>query len=137
MARINNLYEILGINRDATAEQIRSAHRRIAPQYHPDTNHSPDAEARFREIQKAYETLSDAERRRKYDQQQSEPAPAQEPAQRSSPFGKSNVIWSLDDTLDLSAQNMNALMPDDGDKATQPFRRRIITFSSHRAILSL
>lgn len=61
-------YEVLGVPRTASAEDIRRAHRRLARQYHPDVNKSPDAGQRFAKIQEAYEVLSDPEKRRRYDQ---------------------------------------------------------------------
>jgi molecular chaperone DnaJ len=61
-------YETLGVSRDAPQEEIKRAYRRLARQYHPDANrHDPDAEERFKEITRAYEVLSDAEKRRRYD----------------------------------------------------------------------
>ncbi len=61
-------YEILGIPRDATKEEAKDAYRRLALQYHPDRNKSPDAEEMFKEISEAYAVLSDDERRREYDE---------------------------------------------------------------------
>ncbi|KAG7454731.1 hypothetical protein MATL_G00262850 [Megalops atlanticus] len=61
-------YDILGVPRDATDRQIKKAFHKLAMKYHPDRNKSPDAEAKFREIAEAYETLSDEKRRREYDQ---------------------------------------------------------------------
>ena len=52
---------------DATTAQIKSAYRKLAKQYHPDVNDSPDAAERFREITEAYDTLTDPDRRRRYD----------------------------------------------------------------------
>lgn len=60
-------YEILGVSRDATDDQIKSAFRKKAMQYHPDRNKSPDAEEKFKEINQAYEVLSDANKRANYD----------------------------------------------------------------------
>ncbi len=60
-------YETLGVSRNATQDEIKKAYRRLARQYHPDVNKEPGAEARFKEINEAYEVLSDAEKRRAYD----------------------------------------------------------------------
>ncbi len=60
-------YEILGVPRDATQEEIKQAFRRLARQYHPDVNKSPEAEERFKEINEAYMVLSDPEKRALYD----------------------------------------------------------------------
>lgn len=62
-------YEVLGVKRSATEKEIKQAYRRLARQYHPDVNPgNKEAEARFKEINGAYEVLSDPEKRKKYDQ---------------------------------------------------------------------
>ena len=61
-------YEILGVSRTATAAEIKSAYRRLARDHHPDANQNdPEAEDRFKQISHAYEVLSDAEKRQRYD----------------------------------------------------------------------
>ena len=60
-------YEVLGVDRDATAEEIKDAFRELALRYHPDRSTEPDAEERFKEIAAAYAVLSDPERRTTYD----------------------------------------------------------------------
>src|SRR3954452_13035686 len=60
-------YEALGVPRDASEEDIRSAYRRLARQNHPDVNKDPGAEDRFKEISEAYEVLRDPEKRAQYD----------------------------------------------------------------------
>jgi len=63
-----NYYEILGISKDASQEDIKKAYRTLAKKYHPDISTEPNAEERFKEVQKAYDCLSDEEKRRNYDQ---------------------------------------------------------------------
>ncbi|XP_062981937.1 dnaJ homolog subfamily B member 9 [Elgaria multicarinata webbii] len=61
-------YDILGVPKNASDRQIKKAFHKLAMKYHPDKNKSPGAEAKFREIAEAYETLSDENKRREYDQ---------------------------------------------------------------------
>jgi len=65
--RKKDYYEILGVPRNATKEEIKRAYRRLALQWHPDRNKSPEAEERFKEITEAYSVLIDDEKRRLYD----------------------------------------------------------------------
>lgn len=60
-------YEILGVSRDASADALKSAHRRLARQWHPDVNKSAQAQKRFAEVQEAYDILSDPKKRQAYD----------------------------------------------------------------------
>ena len=75
-------YSILGVPAAATTEEIRAAYRRLARQYHPDLNTGPEAETRMKEINQAYATLSDPERRRHYDIYGVSEPPAAEPNRR-------------------------------------------------------
>jgi molecular chaperone DnaJ len=62
-----DLYELLGVARDADGDAIKKAYRRLARQYHPDVNPDPEAQERFKEISVAYEVLSDPQKRASYD----------------------------------------------------------------------
>lgn len=67
MAQQRDLYDVLGVTREATQDEIKKAFRRLAREFHPDLNRDPEAERRFKEINLAYETLSDPAKRRRYD----------------------------------------------------------------------
>jgi len=68
MAIKRDYYEVLGVSRTASAEELKRAYRKLALQYHPDRNpNDPQAESRFKEINEAYEVLSDQSKRQRYD----------------------------------------------------------------------
>ncbi|HEU4571928.1 MAG TPA: DnaJ domain-containing protein, partial [Candidatus Limnocylindrales bacterium] len=67
MAVETDYYEVLGVARGASDAEIKRAFRRLAQQWHPDVNASPEAHQRFKEINEAYQVLSDRERRQAYD----------------------------------------------------------------------
>lgn len=79
MAGLMDYYKVLGVKEDATKTEIKKVYRKLARKYHPDHNQdTPGAEERFKEVQEAYEVLSDDKNRRKYDRM------------RKSPFGGSS-----------------------------------------------
>src|SRR5262245_24945661 len=67
MAARRDFYEVLGLQRDASAEEIQRAYRKLARAYHPDVNKSPEAEEKFKEVSEAYDVLSDPDMRKRYD----------------------------------------------------------------------
>ena len=68
MADKRDYYDVLGISKGASDDEIKKAYRKLAKQYHPDVNKAPDAEAKFKEINEAYEVLSDPQKKATYDQ---------------------------------------------------------------------
>ncbi|MFY7863054.1 MAG: DnaJ domain-containing protein, partial [Rhodoluna sp.] len=60
-------YEVLGLDRNATDDQIKKAYRRLARELHPDVNDAPESQEKFKLVTHAYEVLSDPDERRKYD----------------------------------------------------------------------
>jgi len=68
MANKRDYYEVLGVPKTASKDEIKDSYRKLALQYHPDRNKSPEAEEKFKEISEAYAVLSDEEKREQYDQ---------------------------------------------------------------------
>lgn len=84
---MKDYYALLGVAPDASADSIKTAYRRKAAQFHPDRNPAADAATKFREVQEAYDLLTDADRRKAYDE-----------TRRSSliddPLTEARSIWS-------------------------------------------
>ena len=69
MANKRDYYEVLGVNKNATEDELKKAYRKLAKKYHPDANldNKEEAEKKFKEVNEAYETLSDPQKRKMYD----------------------------------------------------------------------
>lgn len=65
--KYKDYYEILGISRNASEKEVKSAYRKLAKKYHPDVNKSSDASEKFKDVNEAYEVLSDPQKRQRYD----------------------------------------------------------------------
>ncbi len=68
MAEKRDPYEVLGVGKSASEDEIKSAYRKLARKYHPDLNKEPGAEEKFKEVQESYDILSDPDKKAKYDQ---------------------------------------------------------------------
>ena len=109
MAKKRDYYEVLGINRDASEEEIKKAYRKLAMQWHPDRNPgNADAEAKFKEATEAYEVLHDPKQRARYDQFGHAASPG-------GGFGTGGGGGGFDAGFDL-ADALRAFMRDFGDE---------------------
>ncbi len=114
MANQRDFYEVLGVSKNSTDTQIKSAYRKLALQYHPDRNKEAGAEEKFKEVTKAYEVLSDPQKKAQYDrfghaafdQNQGYNA-GNNPFNRSGPFGYSanvnfeDIFGGFSDPMDI------------------------------------
>ncbi len=96
MATTNkDYYAVLNVERDADADTLKKAYRKLAKEYHPDVNHEPGAEATFKEIQSAYEVLSDPDKRSRYDRFGAEGVSGGAGGPGGDPFGGFGDIFDL------------------------------------------
>lgn len=68
MAEQRDPYDVLGVSKDASADEIKKAYRKLSKKYHPDLNHEPGAEEKFKEVNEAYDILGDPQKKAQYDQ---------------------------------------------------------------------
>ncbi len=90
--QFKDYYDTLGVKRNAGAEEVKRAYRKLARKYHPDVSKEKNAEARFKDVQEAYEVLKDPEKRAAYDQLGRDYRPGQ---QFRAPPGLGTAIWAL------------------------------------------
>lgn len=92
-------YKVLGIEKNATADDIKRAYRKLAMKYHPDVNKEKDAEAMMKQVNVAYETLSDPKKREMYDRfgTQATQQQYQQQNRQAGPYGQ--TFYSFDDLL--------------------------------------
>jgi len=111
-------YEVLGVSRGATADQIRSGYRKLARQFHPDVNKAPDAAKKFAEVQEAYDVLSDKEKREAYDRfghagVGAGPSPrgawGGHPGAGGGPGGRRTATWSNIDPGDFEGGDFSSI----------------------------
>ena len=134
MAREHEYYEILGVKRNATDREIKSAYRKLARKYHPDVNKAPDATEKFQKATEAYEVLSDSEKRKMYDQfgsaafSRGGPGPAGGPGQGGWPGGAQGVRVNFSDMFSGSGgfggMGLDEILQALGGQARATGRRR-------------
>ena len=95
MAEKRDYYEVLGVSKDASADEIKRAFKRLAIKYHPDRNKAPDAAAKFSEINEAYQVLSDPDKRQAYDQFGFNGVDGQQAGAGGNPFGEGSPFGDI------------------------------------------
>lgn len=123
-----NFYQLLGVNRNATPEEIAKAYRKKASTLHPDVNNSPKAVEEFKQVNEAYKTLSDPSKRAIYNSKNPDVVvpsktgrkPKKEPISRNDPnFGKSTIIDVPQKNVDIW-ENIKQEMDSWEQKTSQP-----------------
>src|SRR5580700_1440638 len=101
--KYKDYYAILGVDRGASADDIKKAYRKLARKYHPDVSKEPNAEEKFKEMAEAYETLKEPEKRAAYDQlgRHAEGQDFQPPPDWGRQFGGAQTIFDDVDLADL------------------------------------
>lgn len=132
-------YEVLGISRTATDEEVKKAYRRLARQYHPDVNKDPNAETHFKEINEAYEILSDGNKRAAYDrfghaatQPGGFPGGFDPYAGGMGGFGVGDIFETLFSTMNATAQRAPQRGSNIGTKVTLEFEEAV--FGSEKEV---
>ena len=112
MVNITNYYEVLGVAKSASADEIKQAYRKLARKYHPDVSREPDAEARMKALNEANEILSDPEKRAAYDQLRENPAAGSRSAAGSGFQGGRDYGFSAADFAQAEGRDFADLFAD-------------------------
>ncbi len=103
-------YEVLGVKRDAGADEIRQAYRKLAKEFHPDLNPGkPAAEARFKAVTAAYDILSDAEKRGRYDRGEIDESGAERPRYSYRPHAEGAQGWKYQPQGEMNVEDLDDL----------------------------
>ena len=103
-------YEVLGVKRDASADDIRKAYRKLAKELHPDLNPGkPEAEARFKTVTAAYDILSDAEKRARYDRGEIDETGAERPRYSYRPHAEGAQGWKYQPQGEINPEDLEDL----------------------------
>jgi len=130
MAQTQTPYEILGVKKDASADDIRKAYRKLAKQYHPDLNPGkPEAEARFKSILAAYDLLSDPEKRARYDRGEIDESGQERPQRSYRTYAEGAEGWRYQPEGEMDLSDLEDLFAAFGSSG----RRRRQTGDGFRA----
>ncbi len=122
MQQVRNYYAILGVSRDATAEEIKKSFRKLARQYHPDVNPGDQtAEEKFKSLNEAYDILSDETKRADYDRLQfgkskrrpprPQTRPSRNGSRNNSVYGQDREFWKFQDYNPGSSKRAKVVNP--------------------------
>jgi DnaJ-class molecular chaperone len=114
-------YEVLGVKSDASADNIRKAYRKLAKELHPDLNPGkPEAEARFKTVTAAYDLLSDADKRARYDRGEIDESGAERPHYSYRPHAEGAQGWKYGPQGGMNADDLEDIMSMFGDRFGGP-----------------
>src|SRR5580658_6659709 len=104
-------YEVIGVKPDASPDQIRAAYRKLAKELHPDLNPGkPEAEARFKTVTGAYDLLSDADKRARYDRGEIDESGAERPRYSYRPHAEGAQGWKYSSQGDMNPEDLEDIL---------------------------